>query len=59
MRLFYLALPGLYPLVSSDVVSKLSLSSVSCPSTLVKPKEGIVGTLGLTASGSEAQAIGL
>lgn len=59
MRLFYLALPGLYPLVSSDVVSKLSLSSVSCPSTLIKPKEGIVGTLGLTASGSEAQAIGL
>lgn len=59
MHLFYLALPGLYPLVSSDVVSKLSLSSVSCPSTLVKPKEGIVGTLGLTASGSEAQAIGL
>ena len=42
-------------LVTSDPVSKLSLSSVSCPSRLIKPKKGIVGTLDLIASGSEAQ----
>lgn len=46
----------LYPLVTSDLVSKLSLSSVSCSSRLIKPKEGIVGTLDLIAGGSEAQA---
>ena len=55
MHHFYLAVPGLYPLVTSDPVSKLSLSSVSCPSRLIKPKKGIVGTLDLIASGSEAQ----
>lgn len=56
MHRFYLAVPGLYPLITSDLVSKLSLSSVSCSSRLIKPKEGIVGTLDLIAGGSEAQA---
>ena len=56
MHHFYLTVPGLYPLVTSDLVSKLSLSSVSCSIRSIKPKEGIVGTLDLIAGGSEAQA---